>query len=284
MPTDSSSRLLAEARVRIDGIDDRIVDLLRERAEIVQRVSDAKRKAGEESRSAFRPEREARILRRLYRMASEGAGPDFEGLARIWREIMAAGLMQQAPISVGVPRLEGERDLEVRHLARQQFGAGCSISVYRAMGALYVAVRKDPNLIGIVPSLSDYLALASGQSDAPPIFASLPFWGEEAGGRAYAFGHVYPEPSGDDVTLISVSLLGGSGLRECSGILRETGISAENRVSSGTRAVLSLDGFWADEKNRKLLDRALGECCGDWSLLGVYARPLRVQDRSGGGT
>ena len=81
--------------------------------------------------------------------------------------------------------------------------------MYPAVGALYVAVRKDPNLIGIVPSLSAYLSLISGQAEVPPIFASLPFWGAEPRGRAYAFGHVSLAPSGDDVTLVSAALMPG---------------------------------------------------------------------------
>ena len=276
MSTYETSGLLRAARDKIDQIDDRILDLLRERAAIVCDVADAKRKAGEESRSAFRPVREAQVLRRLYRQATDGGGPDFGGLARIWREIMAAGLSQQAPVSVGVPRLDGERDSELRSLARQQFGGGCEISVYPAIGSLYVAVRKHPNLLGIVPSLSDYLALSSGQSDVLPIFASLPFWGAKPGGRAFAFGHVRLEPSGDDITLISVLLPSGAGSRGCCDALASYGIAAERSASSGTRAALSIEGFWADGKRRELLEQALGDTCSDWALIGAYARPLNT--------
>ena len=281
MTASGTAPLLAEARVKIDAIDDQVFDLLRERAVIVGEVAKAKQKAGEESRSAFRPEREAQILRRLHRRVSSSNGPDFEGLARIWREIMAAGLLQQAPVVVGVPQIAGERGLELRQLAREQFGSGSRLHVYPAVGALYVAVRKDPNLIGIVPSLSAYLSLISGQAEVPPIFASLPFWGAEPRGRAYAFGHVSLAPSGDDVTLVSAALMPGVGSRGCSVSLAGKGISATQCAASGSRALLSIEGYWADGRPMEALDSALRECCTDWSLAGAYARPLPALDSPG---
>ena len=281
MTAPATAQLLAEARAKIDQIDDRIFELLRERALIVGDVAEAKRKAGEDCHSSFRPEREAQILRRLHRNASEAGGPDFEGLARIWREIMAAGLWQQSSVAVGVPQIAGERGLELRRIAREQFGGGCQIQVYPALGALYVAVRKDPNLIGILPSLSAYLSLSSGQSDVLPIIASLPFWSEDAGSRAFAFGHVRLAPSGDDVTLVSVSLQSGVGTRGCSVSLAAKGISAAHCASSGSRVALSIDGFWAEGKPREALNAALHECCSDWALVGAYARPLAVGRRQG---
>ena len=272
---------LEEAREKIDQIDDRIFDLLRERASIVCDVAEAKRRAGEDSRSAFRPEREAQIFRRLYQRASDANGPDYDGLARIWREILSAGLEQQSPVAVGVPRVSSERGLQLRRLAREQFGGGCEIHLYPAIGALYVAVRKDPNLIGIVPSLATYLSLISGQSEIPTVFASLPFWGADPGGKAFAFGHVRLAPSGDDVTLVSVSPRSGVGLSGCSALLSARGISAVHSASAGGRAVFSIEGYWADDRAKQTLDSALRECCSDWRLIGMYARPLQIEKRTG---
>ena len=281
MTASTTVQLLAEARAKLDQIDDRIFDLLRERAQIVCEVAEAKQRAGEESRSAFRPEREAQILRRLYQRACDAGGPDYDGLARIWREIMSAGLVQQAPVAVGVPQVSSERGLHLRRLAREQFGGSCEIHVYPAMGALYVAVRKDPNLIGIVPSLSTYLSLISGQVEIPTVFASLPFWGVEPGGQAFAFGHVRLAPSGDDITLVSISPRSGVGLGGCSALLSARGISAVHSASAGGRAVLSIEGYWADDRASQTLDTALRECCNDWRLIGMYARPLHIQHRTG---
>lgn len=151
---------LARARARIDEIDDLLLGLLRQRAEIVDEVAHAKRRAGEERRSAFRPEREAAVLRRLHRQAEEAGGPSFEGIARVWREIMAAALIQQEPVAVGLPLLEGSRALEMQALARNHFGGGAKLTEHPDMADLFWAVSRRPSLLGVVPDLASYAEAA----------------------------------------------------------------------------------------------------------------------------
>jgi chorismate mutase-like protein len=51
---------LEELRGAIDGIDDRVLDLLRERAELVEKVGQVKDKSGD---PYYAPEREEALLR-----------------------------------------------------------------------------------------------------------------------------------------------------------------------------------------------------------------------------
>lgn len=269
--TDSSG--LLGARARIDRIDDRICRLLRERAEIVECVAAAKRRAGEEGRSAFRPEREAAVLRRLWAQAKADGGPSFEGLARVWREIMSSALLQQEPVEVGVPG--GTRARELRALARNHFGGGAKLETFPGMGALYRAVRDNPALLGLAPDARRYQRSAALDANPPRIFAALPFWGARVP-SAYAFGHVRLAASGDDFTLVHLRLRGRVGLVSLVMQLTAHGLAVAVEELPARAAILQVEGFWADEAGEARLDAALAGGVRDWRLLGACARPLGV--------
>jgi chorismate mutase/prephenate dehydratase len=73
---------LKQLRSRIDALDDRLVKLLSERAKLAKRIG--RLKAG----GAYRPEREAQVLRRIIR-ANRGPLGD-AALARVFTEIISA--------------------------------------------------------------------------------------------------------------------------------------------------------------------------------------------------
>src|SRR5213078_1427669 len=81
-------------RRRIDEIDDRLQDLLIERAEIVASVGAHKRGTG--ALPAHQPWREAEIIRRLVRRG-KGAFPAAT-LVRMWRELLARRCGCKAPL------------------------------------------------------------------------------------------------------------------------------------------------------------------------------------------
>ncbi|HUP94865.1 MAG TPA: prephenate dehydratase [Burkholderiales bacterium] len=74
---------LNSLRLKIDALDARLVKLLSERARLAQRVGQAKQGA-----AAYRPEREAQILRRVAEL-NPGPLPD-RALQRVYTEIMSA--------------------------------------------------------------------------------------------------------------------------------------------------------------------------------------------------
>ena len=80
MPASPSD--LAELRRRLDEIDDRMHDLLIERAEIVSMVAQSKRDG---QLPAFQPGREAEIIRRL--VGRHRGDFPVATLVRMWREI-----------------------------------------------------------------------------------------------------------------------------------------------------------------------------------------------------
>src|SRR6267143_596155 len=107
---------LAELRREIDRIDEAMHRLLMERGEIIGRLIKAKRTT--ESGSAFRPAREADMMRRLVER-HRGILP-LDTAESIWRVIIATFTFVQAPFSVHAGLSAGEAAM--RDTARFHFG------------------------------------------------------------------------------------------------------------------------------------------------------------------
>lgn len=76
---------LADLRVRIDAVDQQLLDLINQRARLAQAVGEVKKLDGS---PVFRPDREAQVIDRV---KAQNPGPVREdSLAPIWREIMSA--------------------------------------------------------------------------------------------------------------------------------------------------------------------------------------------------
>jgi chorismate mutase/prephenate dehydratase len=95
---------LTELRKRIDEIDRSIQTLISERAECAAKVAEVKQAMGETGHF-YRPEREAQILRAVM---ERNTGPlSNESMAGLFREIMAACLALEKPLSVAFLGPEG---------------------------------------------------------------------------------------------------------------------------------------------------------------------------------
>jgi chorismate mutase/prephenate dehydratase len=95
---------LDEIRQRIDAVDQRLQELLSERARLAQEVGISKHRDGH-TVDFYRPEREAQVLRAAL-ARNQGPLRDEEVL-RLFREIMSACLAQQEPLKVAYLGPEG---------------------------------------------------------------------------------------------------------------------------------------------------------------------------------
>ena len=89
------SERLNHIREAINAIDRQLVDILNERARLVDEVGQIKRSTGA---PIFQPEREAEVIRRVTQASRPPMPP--EALAAIYREIMAAARLIQKPMRV----------------------------------------------------------------------------------------------------------------------------------------------------------------------------------------
>src|ERR1700747_1601783 len=115
-PSRSQTPSLAELRREIDRIDEAMHGLLMERGEIIDRLIAAKQT--QETGSAFRPAREAEMMRRLVDR-HRGILP-LDTAESIWRVIISTFTYVQAPFSVHADLSAG--DAAMRDSARFHFG------------------------------------------------------------------------------------------------------------------------------------------------------------------
>jgi chorismate mutase/prephenate dehydratase len=96
---------LKSIRDRIDSIDERIHELLNERARCAKEVGAKKVAQGLHTADFYRPEREAQVLRKAL---ERNDGPlRNEEIVRLFREIMSACLAQEEPLKVAFLGPEG---------------------------------------------------------------------------------------------------------------------------------------------------------------------------------
>ena len=171
MTTAGPPPTLADLRREIDRIDEAMHRLLMERGDIIDTLIATKKTA--ESGSAFRPAREADMMRRLVGR-HRGILP-LDTAESIWRVIIATFTYVQAPFSVHADLSAGEAAM--RDTARFHFGFTVPFIAHLGAAGVVAAVAASRGDIGLVPA-----AGASGAwwtalegDGAPKIIARLPF-------------------------------------------------------------------------------------------------------------
>jgi len=170
---DLQRRSLADLRREIDRLDEAMHDLLMQRGEIIDQL--IKVKQTQETGSAFRPAREAEMMRRLVER-HRGILP-LDTAESIWRVIIATFTYVQAPFSVHADMSAG--DALIRDSARFHFGFTVPFVPHLGAASVVEAVSESKGDLGLVPA-----AALAGAADwwsalefasAPKIIARLPF-------------------------------------------------------------------------------------------------------------
>jgi chorismate mutase len=164
---------LADLRREIDRIDASMHALLIERGEIIERLIAVKKT--QESGSAFRPAREADMMRRLVQR-HHGSLP-LDTVESIWRVIIATFTYVQAPFSAHADLSAG--DAHMRDSARFHFGFTVPLVPHVGAASVVQAVAASSGDLGLVPA---FAIAGSGPwwtalefDTAPKIIARLPF-------------------------------------------------------------------------------------------------------------
>jgi chorismate mutase len=172
-PSRAEKPTLADLRREIDRIDEAMHRLLMERGEIVDRLIAVKR--SEEAGSAFRPAREAEMMRRLVER-HRGILP-LDTAESIWRVIIATFTYVQAPFSVHADLSAGEAVM--RDSARFHFGFTVPFVPHVGAAGAVAAVAQSKGDLGLIPAFAVAGAGAWWTSlefdAAPKIIARLPF-------------------------------------------------------------------------------------------------------------
>ncbi len=183
---------LAELREKIDQLDDDILQLLCTRLSLSADIISAK-----QGQNAFRPGREAQVIRRLTALAPQMA-PDT--LLGIWRHIFSASIAQQdGSLLVAV---------HCRALAAAVWHFGSAITARECDDVTTVMQAMDDGAaLAIVPcdDRPDLLAQILYACDDRFIIARTPLFEIDVVPSSYIIGRQMPDPSGADKSIFAIS-------------------------------------------------------------------------------
>jgi chorismate mutase len=158
-------------RKEIDAIDEQVHVLLMQRGDIIDRLIQAKQT--QEVGSAFRPAREADMMRRLVQR-HRGILP-LDTIESIWRVIISTFTYVQAPFSVHADISVSEPAM--RDSARFHFGFVVPYVAHFNATAAVEAVARSKGDLALVSATASRTAwwIALEAQGAPKIIARLPF-------------------------------------------------------------------------------------------------------------
>ncbi len=210
MPDTTHPPPLAELRAEIDRIDEEMHRLLMQRGEIIDRLIKVKRT--EESGSAFRPAREADMMRRLVER-HRGILP-LDTAESILRVVIATFTYVQAPFRVHADLSAGEAAM--RDTERFHFGFTVPLVAHMGAAGVVAEVGKSKGDLGLVSATAPGSAWWSALegADAPKVIARLPFVeraDHPAGLPVFAIARPHPDAIVRDVTMWSMKVSGWTG-------------------------------------------------------------------------
>jgi chorismate mutase len=266
-------------RRRLDEIDDRMHDLLMDRAEIVSMVAASKKG---DHLPAFQPAREAEIIRRLVGR-HHGAFP-VATLVSMWREMLAATVRLQSPFSVAVfAPLDRQGFWDV---ARDHYGSNTPMSAFQFTNQVVRAVTEGGASVGVLPMPQEgepdpwWRHLLSADENGPRVIARLPFGtpgnARNAGADALAIGLGEQQRTGLDRTLLAAECVTDITRSRILRILSSLGLVctflASHDHPGGAAKLIEVEGFVAISDHR--LDGFRAELGAALHHLGGYAVPL----------
>jgi chorismate mutase len=267
---------LAALRAEIDRIDEAMHGLLIERGEIIGRLIAVKRTT--EMGSAFRPAREAEMMRRL--VARHRGILPLDTAESILRVIIATFTYIQAPFRLHADISTGEAAM--RDSARFHFGFTVPFKEHLGAAGVLKALAGAPGDLGLVPAASASVgAWWSGleAEDAPKIIARLPFIeraDHPAGYPVFAIARPHPDAIiRDEATVWSVSVSGwGMKPAQAIGLAAEV-VAVPEGAFDGAALLVSLPAGRTIEEITAALQNA-GASVRSLALVGSHATRYTV--------
>jgi chorismate mutase / prephenate dehydratase len=269
---------LTALRGELDRIDEALHGLLMQRARVVEHVA----RSGKPS--AYRPGREASIVRRLLHRHGGELPP--QTLVRVWRELLAGTTAMQGPFAIAVCEPDGTASFT--QAAREHFGALTPLHAYGSPAQAMAEVSRGSAAVAVLPVPSEtetardawWTALLQKDEPRVHVVARLPFWAPRPDGaptaQALVIATTEPDPSEQDRSLLGLELdLDVSRARltsalNAAGLSPGTMILRRDQGASAAHALVEVEGFLTDDDARLArLDTMLRRPV----VLGAYAIP-----------
>jgi chorismate mutase len=272
----SDTPSLADLRREIDRIDEAMHGLLIERSEIIDRL--IKVKKTQEQGSAFRPAREADMMRRLVDR-HKGILP-LDTVESIWRVIISTFTYVQAPFSVHADLSAGAA--QMRDSTRFHFGFTVPFVAHMGASAVVAAVSDSTGDLGLVPAVAVPGAGAWWNAlefdSAPKIIARLPFVeraDHPAGLPVFVLSRIADDAMVTEVEVWSMRVAGWSAAAaEALAPLAEV-VAAPDRAFDGAALLISVPQGGSIAAITEALIKA-GASVRACALVGSHATSYRV--------
>ena len=260
-PSRSQTPSLADLRREIDRIDEAMHGLLMERGEIIDRLIAAKQT--QETGSAFRPAREAEMMRRLVDR-HKGILP-LDTAEGIWRVIISTFTYVQAPFSVHADLSAG--DAAMRDSARFHFGFTVPFVPHMGAASVVAAVSDSKGDLGLVPAFS--------MAGAGAWWSALEFDTAPAGVPVFVVSRAAADAMVKEVKMWSVRVAGWSkSATQAIGPLAEV-IAVPDRAFDGAALLISVPQGGSIDRVTDTLVKA-GASVRATALVGSHATRYRV--------
>ncbi len=267
---------LADLRREIDRIDEAMHRLLMERGEIIDRLIQVKKTS--ESGSAFRPGREASMMRALA-ARHRGLLP-LDTAESIWRVIIATFTWVQAPFSVHADVSGG--DAPMRDSARFHFGFTVPYLAHPSAAAVIAAVARGRGDLGVFrldqgASAGPWWRDLAGPR-RPKVIARLPFIerpDHPAGTPVFVVSKPLADAAVRDVVLYAATFeRWGAPAKEALAAC-EGEVIASAAGPTGLSVLVAVSGEAGEEGLRRAAERA-GAGLSDLAEVGSHAARFRV--------
>lgn len=295
------SEKLDEIRQKIDQLDTRIHDTLVERAELVLKIGEEKRKNNIE---VVQPAREARMIRRLL-SKHKGSLPEM-AVVRIWRELVGAVSLLQTGLKVTVA--QSEECPEYWDLAKDYFGSCLPMARSPSTLSALNAVKEERATFAVVPYPHDgpdneeekpwWECLDAGTPNALSISIRLPHGDDpqttnghkNPNYRALVVAKTGFDGSDDDHSFIYIECDPSMSRGKIVSMIEDNGFKAASlsskRVTNDCvrrKHLLEVEGYWKDNmpeiKKLKSLfdDQTIMVCVGGYPVPPIYSKTILPQ-------
>lgn len=261
---------LNELRQQIDHIDQNLVQLLKQRMDIVHQVGHIKAK--EASGCFLRPAREATMVKKLIDDLKDVYPP--QAIYTIWRSIIAASLYQEKPLTIVV--LSSDQD--AYYLASQYFAGVVPIIQKENLDDVFSFANENPSHIAVV-SHSD-LWWSNKNLNQLKVFAAIPFLSSstQPQPKAMALAQINLEKTGDDITLLRLTLSDKAKESNVSSLFSSLNLTYCYQHNNDNYVLVAINGFYADSiesLSHQLIEKS-DNYIKNVTLLGCYSKEISL--------
>ncbi len=289
------AKAVDDIRSKIDGMDNTIHDLLMQRAELVLKIGEEKRR---NNIQVVQPDREIIMIRRL--LARHKGPLPKEAVVRIWRELVGAVSLLQTGLKVVVTVPDDPNGLTYWDMAKDYFSSVLPMNKAANPLAALGMVREGEATFAVMPRPADgetnpwwsFLLDESGDK-AMRIVARLPLGDRTQSAnpdnQALVVARLKFETSGDDRSFIILELEQGISRAKVVDKFKEAGFEprafytyAGAKGGTRTQHLIEVDKYIGpDDKRLAQIVEKLDPAGGRAASVGGYPTPPVYADKVG---